>query len=153
MARSRSPELGPQKPYCSIERALTVLADRWSFLVLREALLYDVERFAEFQQRLGIATNVLTDRLDHLVEAGVLERTEYREPGSRARPAYVPTSAGRDLEVVLGALQQWGDEHAPREDGPTMVRRERGSSAPLRVGFLRDGDSSVPLEQVEFARS
>lgn len=153
MASSRSPELGPQQPYCSIERALTVLSDRWAFLVLREALLYDVERFADFQERLGIATNVLTNRLDRLVQAGVLERTEYREPGSRARPAYRPTPAGRDLTIVLGALQQWGDEHVPRDDGPTMTRREQGSAAPLLVGFVRGDGPNIPLDRVEFARA
>ncbi|MEV0949042.1 helix-turn-helix domain-containing protein [Promicromonospora sp. NPDC050249] len=152
MAPSRSPELDPQRPYCSIERALIVLTDRWAFLVMREALLYDVERFADFRERLDIATNILTNRLDRLVQAGVLERTEYREPGSRTRPAYRPTPAGRDLTVVLGALQQWGDEHVPREDGPTMTRREQGSAAPLRVDFVRDDGPSVPLDRVEFAR-
>ncbi|MGN6406920.1 MAG: winged helix-turn-helix transcriptional regulator [Curtobacterium sp.] len=152
MPRARTPELGPVEPFCSIERTLTILGDRWAFLVLRESLLYGVERFAEFQERLGIATNVLTDRLKQLVDGGVLERVEYREPGHRARAAYRPTAQGRQLLVVLGALQQWGDDNVPRADGPTMVRHERSSDTPVRVGFVRNDDDDLPPEAVEFSR-
>jgi DNA-binding HxlR family transcriptional regulator len=152
MSRARTPELGPVQPFCSIERTLTILSDRWAFLVLRESLLYQVERFADFQERLGIATNVLTDRLKQLVDGGVLERVDYQEPGRRARSAYRPTTEGRQLLVVLGALQQWGDDNVPRADGPTMVRHEQSSDAPVRVGFVHHDDDSLPPEAVEFIR-
>jgi DNA-binding HxlR family transcriptional regulator len=66
---------------CSIERTLGVLGERWTFLILREAFL-GATRFVEFRDRLGVAPDVLTDRLATLVEYGVLEREPYREPGS-----------------------------------------------------------------------
>src|SRR5262252_2889792 len=92
---------------CSIARSLGVLGERWTFLVLREAFM-GVTRFAEFRDRLGVAPDVLSDRLATLVDYGVLERERYQEPGARPRLAYKLTPAGEELLVVLGALQQWG---------------------------------------------
>src|ERR1700760_2126953 len=120
---------------CSIERSLGVLGERWTFLILREAFL-GATRFAEFRANLGVAPDVLSDRLHTLVEHGVLEREPYREPGARSRFAYRLTPAGRELQVVLAALQQWGDEHLPRPEGPTMLRRVRGTDCPVRGGYL-----------------
>src|SRR5262249_46785959 len=94
-----------REPDCSIERCLQVLSDRWSFLILREALRDGVTRFADFQRNLGIAPNVLTNRLDNLVAAGVLTKRAYQEPGSRTRFSYHATAAGQDLVVILAALQ------------------------------------------------
>src|SRR6266516_5933377 len=122
---------------CSIARSLDVLGERWTFLVLREAFS-GVTRFADFRAVLGVAPDVLSDRLSTLVEAGVLTRQPYREPGSRSRFSYHLTPAGRELLVVLGALQQWGDEHLPPPGGPTIVRRNRRSGRPLRVDFVDD---------------
>src|ERR1700712_3660084 len=96
-------------PNCSIARTVGVLGERWTFLILREAL-WGVTRFAQFRDALGIAPDVLTERLNTLVEYGVLTRSPYQEPGRRARFEYEVTTAGRELQVVLGALQQWGDE-------------------------------------------
>ncbi len=120
---------------CSIERSLGVLGERWTFLILREAF-FGVTRFADFRDRLGVAPDVLTDRLSTLVEYGVLEREPYREPGARSRFAYRLTPAGRELHVVLAALQQWGDEHLPRPEGPSMLRRVAGTDAPVHIGYI-----------------
>jgi DNA-binding HxlR family transcriptional regulator len=129
---------------CSIERSLGVLGERWTFLILREAFL-GVMRFAEFRDRLGVAPDVLTDRLATLVEYGVLEREPYQEPGARSRFAYRLTPAGRELHVVLAALQQWGDEHLPRPEGPSMLRRVAGTDAPVHVGYIDpDGQEVSP---------
>jgi DNA-binding HxlR family transcriptional regulator len=65
------------EPDCSIERCLLVLSDRWSFLIIREALMGAVGRFADFQKALGIAANVLTARLEQLVSAGVMTKRSY----------------------------------------------------------------------------
>ena len=124
----------PDAP-CSIERTLGVLGERWTFLILREAFL-GASRFVEFRDRLGVAPDVLTDRLATLVEYGVLEREPYREPGARSRFAYGLTSAGRELQEVLAALQQWGDEHLPRPEGPSMLRRIAGTDCPVHVGYV-----------------
>jgi len=120
---------------CSIARSLGVLGERWTFLILREAFL-GATRFAEFRDRLGVAPDVLSERLATLVEYGVMDREPYREPGARSRSAYRLTPAGRELQVVLSALQQWGDEHLPRPEGPSMLRRVRGTERPVRVGYV-----------------
>jgi DNA-binding HxlR family transcriptional regulator len=146
-------ELTPITPYCSIERALTILGDRWSFLVLREVLLYGESRFADLQRRLGIASNVLTDRLDRLVGGGVLEKRPYRDEGSRQRFSYHPTRAGLDLKLVLAAMQQWGDEHEPRVDGPTVARREVDGGGPVGVAFVSQDARPLSVDEVTFERT
>ncbi|BDZ48398.1 HxlR family transcriptional regulator [Frondihabitans sucicola] len=146
------PELTPVTPFCSIERALVLLSDRWSFLVMREILLYGESRFGELQEHLAIASNVLTDRLERLVAGGVLEKRPYRETGSRARSSYHPTRAGLDLKLVLAALQQWGDVHEPRDDGPTVARRRLSDGAPAHVSFVADG-APVSVDEVGFERT
>src|ERR1700744_1178517 len=121
MAKQSSPE-----PVCSIQRSLGVLGERWTFLILREAF-FGVTRFSEFRDRLGVAPDVLTDRLATLTEAGGLTREPYQEPGRRGRYASHLTPAGEELRVVLGSLQQWGDEHMPPPGGPTVERRACGT--------------------------
>jgi DNA-binding HxlR family transcriptional regulator len=132
---------------CSIARSLGVLGERWTFLILREAFL-GANRFAEFRDRLAVAPDVLSDRLATLVEYGVMEREPYQEPGTRARLAYKLTPAGEELRVVLGALQQWGDLHLPRPEGPSMLRRARGTDRPVHVGFVDDQGREVALADV-----
>jgi DNA-binding HxlR family transcriptional regulator len=132
---------------CSIARSLDVLGERWTFLILREAF-FGATKFAQFREQLGVAPDVLSDRLTTLVEYGVLQREPYQEPGARVRLAYVLTPAGRELRVVLSALQQWGDEHLPWPDGPSVLRRVRGSDRPVRVGYLDDDGHEVEAADV-----
>ncbi len=108
-----------------------------------------VERFADFQGALGIAPNVLTARLERLVDAGVMTKRSYQEPGSRRRQSYHVTPAGRDLAVPLAALQQWGDVHDPPRRGPSMERRS-AAGAEVRVGLLDEADNVVPLSELSF---
>jgi hypothetical protein len=71
----------------------------------------------------------------------------YQEPGSRSRSAYALTPAGRELNVVLAALQQWGDQHLPWPEGPSILRRVRGGDRPVRVGFVDDcGEEIAPAD-------
>lgn len=132
---------------CSIARSLGVLGERWTFLILREAFL-GATKFAEFRDRLGVAPDVLSDRLSTLVEYGVMEREPYQEPGARPRFAYRLTPAGTELKVVLHALQQWGDKYLPRPEGPSVLRRIRGTDLPVHVGYLDDQGNQVPLADV-----
>lgn len=134
-------------PSCSIARSLGVLGERWTFLVLREAL-WGVTRFAQFRERLGIAPDVLTDRLGTLVDYGVLTRRPYQEPGARIREEYLLTPAGRELQVVMGALQQWGDEHLPTAEGPSVVRLHRHTGRPLDIGFVDEDGRKVDMADV-----
>lgn len=92
---------------CAIARSLEVIGEWWTLLILRDCF-FGVTRFEEFQQRLGIARNVLTTRLDTLVDHGVLERRAYDE--ARGRYDYVLTAKGRALWPVLVTIRQWGDE-------------------------------------------
>ncbi len=102
---------------CSIARTLSVLGERWTVLVLREVFLGN-RRFDRIRAELGIATNVLSDRLGTLVDAGVLERRRYSERPDRFE--YRLTEAGLELQPVLLELLKWGDAHmAP--DGPPRV--------------------------------
>jgi DNA-binding HxlR family transcriptional regulator len=140
------------EPACSIARSLTVLGERWTFLILREAL-GGATRFAQFRDALGIAPDVLADRLATLVEYGVLTREPYQEPGRRVRYGYQLTPAGRELQVVLGALQQWGDAHLPRPEGPTLLRRQRGTGRPLHVAYVDDDGREIAPADVAFVRT
>ncbi|MCW2986799.1 MAG: transcriptional regulator [Conexibacter sp.] len=137
---------------CSIARSLGVLGERWTFLILREAI-DGTTRFAEFREALGIASDVLSDRLATLVDYGVMTREPYRDPGSRVREAYRLTPAGRELHVVLGALQLWGDTYLPRDDGPTIVRQAKGSRRPVHVGFIDDRGREIAPEEVDVIRT
>jgi DNA-binding HxlR family transcriptional regulator len=137
---------------CSIVRSLGVLGGRWTFLILREALS-GVTRFADFRGELGIAPDVLTERLCTLVDHGVMTRKSYQETGQRARYEYVLTPAGRELLVVLGALQQWGDTHLPWPEGPSILRRVRNSERPVHVGYVDESGREVALEDVQFVKT
>ncbi|GLY74871.1 winged helix-turn-helix transcriptional regulator [Actinoallomurus iriomotensis] len=136
--------------YCSIARALAVVGDRWTLLILRDADLEQITRFEDFRDRLGIARDVLADRLAALVEAGVMEKRPYREPGRRTRYAYYLTPAGEQLRPILGALQQWGDAHRPPAVGPTVARRSARDDRPLHVAFVDDTGREVRLDDVRF---
>lgn len=98
---------------CSIARALSAIGDRWSLLILREAFLR-TRRFADFQRRIGVARNILADRLDHLVAEGILERQRYSERPERFE--YRLTAKGRALHPVLMALVAWGDDWMDEKD-------------------------------------
>jgi DNA-binding HxlR family transcriptional regulator len=92
---------------CAIAQSLEIIGEWWTLLILRDAF-FGVTRFGDFQSRLGIARNILSARLDKLVETGVLERRVYDE--ARNRSDYVLTDKGRALWPVLTAIRQWGDE-------------------------------------------
>jgi DNA-binding HxlR family transcriptional regulator len=137
---------------CGVSRSLSVLGERWTLLVLRDAL-DGTTRFEDFRTSLGIAPDVLADRLATLVEAGVMTREAYREPGLRTRHEYQLTDAGRDLHVVVGALQQWGDAHLPWPTGPSVERRCDGDPAPLHVAFVDEHGREVPTPSVRAVRA
>src|SRR6266700_5560081 len=105
---------------CSIARALEVVGERWTLLIIRDVLL-GLHRFDQLQESLGIARNVLTDRLNRLVDEGVLERVPYSERPERFE--YRLTNKGRELGVPLLALMQWGDRHLSEK--PPRIARHR----------------------------
>ena len=112
---------------CPIARSLERVGEWWSMLIMRDAL-HGFRRFDEFQKSLGIAPNMLTRRLDALVEAGLLERRRYSEHPPRHE--YVPTARGRDLRPVLLALLAWGNRHfAPEGASVVLLDAETGAVA------------------------
>ena len=119
---------------CPIARTLQVVSTRSAFLILREAF-YGTTRFDDFAERVGISEPVTAARLRELVEHGLLEREDYREPGQRTRRQYRLTSRGAELLPVLVALLQWGGRWLDEHGGPvTLLHRECGEpvSAELR---------------------
>ncbi|MCP2266588.1 winged helix-turn-helix transcriptional regulator [Promicromonospora thailandica] len=132
---------------CSIARSLQVLGEKWSLLVVREAVL-GVTRFADFRARLGVAPDVLAARLETLVEGGVLERRPYRDAGQRQRDEYVLTPMGMELQPVLAAFVAWGDEHRPSGFGPSIVYVDKETSKPVRLAFLADDGRELGVDDV-----
>ena len=104
--------------HCSVARTLEIVGERWTLLVLRDAF-NGIRRFDDFQQSLGIARNILADRLQTLVEHGILERRRYQE--HPARYEYRLTKKGLDLFPVLIALIDWGDRYLADEGGPPVT--------------------------------
>ena len=108
---------------CSIARALEIIGERWTLLILRDAVL-GVTRFEEFQESLGIASNVLTNRLKRLCDEAVLERVQ--DPERPGRPKYVLTDKGAELAPVLIVLMKWGDRHYLTPNGPPRLTIHAG---------------------------
>ncbi|WP_028922819.1 winged helix-turn-helix transcriptional regulator [Pseudonocardia acaciae] len=134
---------------CSLARALEVVGERWTLLIVRDALL-GLRRFEEFSESLGLARNVLTDRLARLVDAGVLERVRYQRRPDRFE--YRLTARGRGLSLPVLSLMQWGDAHLAGPDGPPRLARHSGCDGDLVVGLtcghcgqaVRQGVELVP---------
>jgi DNA-binding HxlR family transcriptional regulator len=104
--------------HCSIARTLEVIGEWWTLLILRDAF-FGVRRFDDFQRDLGIARNILTDRLNTLVDHGILERCRYQE--HPARDEYHLTEKGLDLHPVLLSLLGWGDRWTAGAEGPPLL--------------------------------
>ncbi|MFG2051789.1 winged helix-turn-helix transcriptional regulator [Micromonospora sp. NPDC048935] len=117
---------------CTIARAMEILGERWTLVVLREVFT-GVRRFDDMRVRTGIPRQVLTNRLATLVEQGVLRREPYREPGSRLRHEYRLTEKGLDLWPVLVAVLGWGDRYLADAEGSPLTVAHRDCDAPVRV--------------------
>lgn len=96
-------------PSCPVARAVDLVGDRWTLLIVRDAM-DGATAFTEFRERLGIARNILTDRLGRLVESGILAKSPV--PEDARRHTYRLTRAGEDLFTAVLALRQWGERHA-----------------------------------------
>ena len=125
---------------CSIARALELVGERWTLLILRNALFAGSTRYRDFQQSLGIATNVLQDRLDGLVEGGILARRP--SAGQPTVTEYVLTEKGRDFGPALLALSQWGDKWAA-PDGPPILYRHTACGSALGVEMTCEAHGTV----------
>src|SRR5436190_2625773 len=129
---------------CSIARALEVVGERWTLLIVRDVFL-GVRRFDALQENLGVARNVLTDRLNRLVEEGILERVRYSERPERYE--YRLTRKGRELEIALIGLRQWGDKYVS-EKPPRLLRR-KADRKPVVAALVPKGAPVLRPEEVE----
>ena len=115
--------------YCPVAGMLNIVGDRWVWLIIREAF-YGASRFSEFQRNIGIAKNLLSDRLSHLVNEGILERNDIGENGTRY--AYHLTEKGRSLETVMIAMLQWGNAHLYEDGQPPVEIFEHATGDPIK---------------------
>lgn len=130
---------------CPVARCVDVIGDRWSLLIVRDA--FDgVHRFGDLQRSLGVARNILSDRLRKLVDAGILE-TQAASDGS-AYLEYVLTAKGEGLFPVVVALRQWGEQHLFKrgERHSTLIDKRNGKPVPLMTAMAKDGSVLLPAE-------
>ncbi len=132
---------------CSIAAALESVGERWSFLILRGAF-NGLDHFEEFQSTLGIARNILSNRLARLVENEVLERIP--DPSDRRKISYRLTDKGRDLLPVLLSLRQWGEKWVSgKPSNPILV--DRSSRLPIAPMAVRAADGrTLSLSDLEW---
>jgi DNA-binding HxlR family transcriptional regulator len=125
---------------CSVAQALEVLGDWWTLLLIREAMV-GTRRFADFEANLGIAKNVLTQRLAHLVDHGVLARIDAGVHGTRYE--YELTPMGKDLATVMTALREWGDRWVFGEGREPLLVFDRRTGRPVPRLRIRGEDGEL----------
>jgi DNA-binding HxlR family transcriptional regulator len=134
---------------CTIAAALDVIPTRSAFLILREAF-YGTTRFDDFAKRVGISEPVTAARLRELVDNGLLEREDYREPGQRTRQRYRLTEKGADLFPALVSLMKWGDRWLDDRGGPVELRH-RDCGEPVAVALLCAAGHLVTPDDLDLA--
>jgi DNA-binding HxlR family transcriptional regulator len=132
---------------CSIARTLELVGERWTLLIIRDAFL-GRRRFDEFHESLGVASNILSNRLERLVQAGILERVRYQE--RPVRNEYRLTARGRELRVPLAALMHWGDKHLAPAGAPIVLGHD-GCEGTLSTQLVCS--ECGPLESAERVRA
>jgi len=125
------PALSWSAENCTVGRAMAVLGERWTFVVLRE-VFNGVRRFDDIRRHSGIPRQVLSNRLAFLVEQEILRREPYRDPGERSRHEYRLTEKGFDLYPVLVAIGAWGDRYLADPEGPPVEFEHRDCGAVVR---------------------
>jgi DNA-binding HxlR family transcriptional regulator len=123
---------------------LEIVGERWTLLIIRDAFL-GLSRFEQFQEKLGIARNVLADRLNRLVEEGILERVRYSERPERFE--YRLTPKGRDLQLTMAGLRQWGDKYLSEQ--PPRVMQRKSDKWPVIAAFVPEGADVLRPDELE----
>lgn len=135
-----------QSTRCPVARSLDHVGEWWNILILRDAF-YGLSRFDDFQRSLGIAPNMLTRRLNELVESGLLERRAYSE--KPLRHDYLLTECGRDFRPVLLTLMDWGNRHFAKE-GTSVFLADKADDSPVELQLI-DARSGVPISRERHA--
>jgi DNA-binding HxlR family transcriptional regulator len=138
-----------EEPRCQVVRTLDVVGEKWSLLIIRNALRGQT-RFSEFRDQLGIPSDILTARLATLVSKGILEKRSYREVGSRERSSYHLTEAGRALNIVVAAMLQWADQYNPSPHGQASFMVDAQNNDRLELEFIGASRANVPSAEVTF---
>jgi DNA-binding HxlR family transcriptional regulator len=133
--------------HCPISRALSVVGNRSVLLIMREAY-YGTTRFDDFATRVGIAESMAAARLRDLVEAGLLDKRPYQEPGQRTRYEYVLTEAGADLLPIVLGLGRWGEKHRPSDDPTPMQFTHTGCGEPVTAEVRCAAGHHVSLDEL-----
>lgn len=128
---------------CGMAQAADLIGDRWTMLILREAL-FGVTRFDAIREDLGCPRTVLSGRLKRLCEAEVLMKRPYKEPGRRTREQYVLTRKGMDLALPMIALMQWGEKHCLEGEGAAEILERRTGSL-CRVSLVNESGTPVKI--------
>jgi DNA-binding HxlR family transcriptional regulator len=134
---------------CTVGRAMAILGEKWTVVVLRE-IFSGARRFDDMRERTHVPRQVLANRLAMLVAQGVLRREPYREPGARLRHEYRLTEMGLDLYPVLVAVRQWGDRYLADPEGPPLatVHRDCGAQVGVHLRCQAGHDLASPREVV-----
>lgn len=136
---------------CSIVKALDVVSTRTAMLLMREAF-YGTVRFDDFVERVGASEPVTAARLRDLVDAGLMAKEPYKEPGQRTRSRYRLTEKGDDLLPVLVALMQWGDRWIAEDDGPVRLEHA-GCGAHVHAELRCEAGHRVSGGELELHRN
>jgi DNA-binding HxlR family transcriptional regulator len=129
---------------CSVARTLEIVGERWTWLIIRDAFL-GLTRFAEFQASLGIARNVLAERLNRLADEGIFERVLYNAHPPRYE--YLLTQKGRDLFTALNAIRQWGDQYLSAK--PMRLLRLKADQTPVVAALVPEGTPVPAPDEIE----
>lgn len=130
---------------CPVEKTMALLGTKSAMLIMREAY-YGTTRFEDFWRRVGVTKAAAAARLAELVDAGLLQRRPYREPGQRGREEYVLTDSGRDFMPVVWAMFEWGRQHLPTRSPLRLAHRECGAEATVEIRCAKG--HSVPLDEL-----
>jgi DNA-binding HxlR family transcriptional regulator len=130
---------------CPIEKTMALLGTKSAMLILREAF-YGTTRFDDFYQRVGITRAAAAARLNELVDAGLLARQPYREPGQRAREEYVLTQSGIDFMPVVWSMFEWGRRHLSPDHPMRLIHKQCGAEATVGLRCAKGHD--VPASEL-----
>lgn len=146
LGRSKMKHKSFEDMNCSIAQTLESVGERWSLLIIRDCFA-GLRRFSQFQKKLGIARNILSTRLNRLVEEGVLEK---RPIEGGAQPEYVLTQKGLDLYPVLMSLTQWGEKYKANPKGVRSYFVERETGKPVRpICAISEDGRELSVEEVQ----
>jgi DNA-binding HxlR family transcriptional regulator len=149
MDTQEPPALAYSADNCTVGRTMAILGEKWTFLVVRE-VFNGIRRFEDMRVRTAIPKQVLTNRLNLLVEHGILRKVPYQLPGSRTRHEYRPTEKGLALQPILVAVAEWGNRYLADPEGPPVefAHRDCGAEVEPRLTCAKGHWITDPREVV-----